>query len=66
MTQEEIKEKIENNNNLIKKLMEPNTFVLNNTIYTLLEENKKLQSICNHTFEDGYCIYCQKAKKEEN
>ena len=65
MTQEEIKEKVENNNNLIKKLMEPNTFVLNNTIYTLLEENKKLQSICNHIFENGYCIYCQKSKEEK-
>ena len=33
-----------------------NIFTLNNTVAKLLKENEELQNICNHSFEDGYCI----------
>ena len=44
--------------------MSPNIFTLNNTVAKLLKENEELQNICNHSFEDGYCIYCYKEEKE--
>ena len=30
----------------------------------LLEENEKLQSQCEHEYENGYCIYCYKQKED--
>ena len=56
----EIKERIDSNNKLIEDLMKPNTFVLNNTVRQLLQENADLQKKCNHEFEGGYCLYCYK------
>ena len=56
----EIREKINNNNKIIESLLTPNQFTLNNTISELLAENRKLQGLCTHKFEDGYCIYCDK------
>ena len=41
------------------------TFVLNNTISDLLEENEELRKRCPHEFgEDGACIYCDLEVKE--
>lgn len=60
MNLEEIKEKIDANNQMIEDLMTPNTFVLNNAILNLLKENERLQEQCTHKFEKGYCIYCYK------
>ncbi len=54
----EIRRQIDLNNQLIKDSLTPNTFVLNNVVSRLLEENKKLRQSCNHQFEDGICIYC--------
>lgn len=64
MRQLEIKKRIEENNKIIESLMTPNIFTLNNTIAELLTENKKLQEECEHSFEEGFCIYCMKG--EEN
>ena len=58
MTNEEIKTQIDANNKAIRDLLTPNQFVLNNTIRDLVESNKKLQQLCTHHFEDGYCEYC--------
>lgn len=60
MTNFEIKEKIDANNRKIEELLNPNEFVLNNTIKNLLAENDALQEQCNHEFVDGFCIYCYK------
>lgn len=60
MRLDEIREKIDINNNLIESLLTPNQFTLNNTVSKLLAENRKLQDLCTHKFEDGYCIYCDK------
>ena len=54
----EIKEKIDLNNSIIEKLLNPNQFTLNNTIKDLLKENDELQKQCTHNFVDGYCEYC--------
>lgn len=59
-----IRLKIDENNKTIEKLIKPNQFVLNKEISKLLEENKKLQEQCAHTYENGKCIYCDKEKKE--
>lgn len=56
----EIRKQIDINNKTIASLMTPNSFVLNNTVANLLEENRQLQSLCNHEFEEGYCVYCDK------
>lgn len=59
----EIKNKIDTNNRLIESLLDPATFVLNNEISGLINENEKLRESCPHEFEDGLCIYC--GKKED-
>ena len=58
MTQLEIKETIDRNNKLIKDLLDPSVFTLNNTVKELLRENDELQAQCAHSFVDGFCEYC--------
>ena len=65
MTNLEIKKKIDENNNLIQMLFEPNRFVLNNKIRDLLKENEDLQKQCTHSFVDGYCEYCYMEEPEK-
>ena len=64
MTNLEIKQKIDENNSIIEQLVTPNKFTLNNTVAKLLEENKKLQEQCHHSFINGYCEYCYAEGKE--
>lgn len=64
MKQLDIKQKIDENNKLIEKIMTPNKFILNNMVAELLYENKKLQDQCKHEFDDGICIYCYKVEEE--
>lgn len=59
MTKQEIRIKIDKNNALMEKVLRPNTFTLNNIVSDCLEENRKLQSICQHEVdEEGFCIWC--------
>lgn len=58
MTNLEIKQKIDTNNQVIETLLSPSEFTLNNTIRDLLKENDELQQQCTHNFVDGYCEYC--------
>lgn len=59
MSGAEIREKIIENNQRIEKILDKSIFTLNREIVTLREENKKLQSICHHEYDDlGFCIYC--------
>lgn len=58
-----IKEQIDLNNKLIQEAMQPNIFTLNNTISKLLAENEMLQQKCQHSFDEGYCIYCYKEEE---
>ena len=60
----ELKAKIDENNKMIERLLNPNQFILNNTVKELLKENDELQAQCEHEFEDGYCIYCYKQEDE--
>lgn len=55
---EEIKRKIETNNELIEKILDVGQFILNERIVSLAEENDALQKVCPHEYEDGLCIYC--------
>lgn len=64
MTQLEIKQKIESNNQIIESLFTPNQFTLNNTVRKLLAENAELQKQCQHQYDSGYCIYCYKEENE--
>lgn len=62
MSGEEIRQKIIENNKIIEQSLSP-TFVLNRAAQQAMEENKKLQNICPHEFDElGYCIYCDKEK----
>lgn len=63
MTQQDIKNKINENNSKIKQLFFSDTFVLNSEMSELLKENEELQKICNHVFSDGFCIYCMKEEE---
>lgn len=58
MTGEEIREKINHNNDLIAKSLDPSIFTLNKMAKDLLDENEYLRSICPHKFENKICIYC--------
>lgn len=61
-----IKEKIDYNNKLLERLIQPNIFTLNNTVAEILTENAALQQECPHRYdEDGFCIFCYKMKEGE-
>ena len=63
MTNLEIKQKIDANNQLIETILNPTAFTLNNTVKELLKENDSLQAQCTHNFVDGYCEYCYMEEK---
>lgn len=65
MTNLEIKQKIDEKNELIKIFFDPNKFILNNDVKKLLEEIEDLQKQCTHKFVDGYCEYCYIRENKE-
>lgn len=58
MTTEEIRKKINENNCKIKELTSPELFTLNAAVSSLIEENKKLQQICPHSYINKICEFC--------
>lgn len=64
MNGSQIKAKIDYNNQLIEELLSPNKFTLNNTVAKLLKENEELQKQCEHSYVDGFCIYCYKEEPQ--
>lgn len=62
MTKEEIKAKVLYNNAKIKELLDPSVFILQPEVQLLMEENEKLQLICEHEFVNGVCIICGKTE----
>lgn len=65
MTNLEIKQKIDCNNELISQLVAPGVFILNKDILNLLEENRKLRAQCSHHFVDGFCEFCYESEEVE-
>lgn len=59
----EIKKLIDEYNQKIVNCFYPNQFTLNNQILEITNEITRLQKLCEHEFQDGYCIYCY--SKEE-
>ena len=57
-TNEQIREKINQNNSIMQSLFNPTQFTLNEHINDLMQENVRLQMMCTHKFENGVCIYC--------
>jgi len=64
MNQNEIKQKILFNNQKLETLIKPGQFVLNPEIANLLKENDELRAQCNHEYENGVCIYCNKPMED--
>ena len=60
MKPEEIRDKINFNNKMIEKLVDPSIFILQPKIEAYLKENDELRKICAHEFVDGVCVYCGK------
>lgn len=58
MTGEEIRNKVNYNNNKIQSLLDPSVFVLQPEVLKYMEDNEYLKSICSHEYENGICIYC--------
>ena len=58
MKGEEIKDKINFNNQKIQSLMDPSVFILQPEIQKYMEENEYLKTICPHKYENEICIYC--------
>jgi hypothetical protein len=65
MTQLQIKEEIDKNNQLIEQLINPSQFTLNNAVRELLTRNAELQQQCEHSFVDGFCEYCYLMEEEK-
>ena len=64
MSNQEIHEKIEVNNDIIQSIMTPNVYTLNNTVAALIKENRELQKQCTHEFIDGYCRYLEEPGRD--
>lgn len=62
MTGEEIKNKINFNNQKIQSLLDPSVFILQPEVKKYMEENEYLMSVCPHKYEGGICIYCGQQK----
>lgn len=58
MTGEEIRNKINFNNQKIQSLMDPSVFILQPEVQKYMEDNEYLESICPHKYENNKCIYC--------
>lgn len=58
MNNQEIRKKIDENNQKLAKVFTPNSFILNNLADDIIKENERLQQQCQHEFRDGFCIYC--------
>jgi len=59
----DIAQKILYNEQKIKELIDPSTFILQPEVQKLMEENARLRSICEHEFdENGICVICGKTK----
>ena len=58
MTGEEIRNKINFNNQKIQSLMDPSIFILQPEVQKYMEDNEYLKSICPHEYKDNTCIYC--------
>lgn len=56
MNGNEIREKINNNNEKIRKLLD--TFMLTSEIKQLMKDNDELRKQCKHEYIDGVCKYC--------
>lgn len=53
----EIREKINDNNNKIRVLLDK--FILTDEIKVLIADNERLREECkNHEFVNGFCKYC--------
>lgn len=58
MSGNEIREKIDANNALIRDLMDKFDFTLNDKLNALLKLNEDLREICCHEYIDGVCKWC--------
>ena len=58
MTGEEIRTKINFNNEKFQSLLDPSVFILQPEVQKYIEDNEYLKSICPHKYENGVCIYC--------
>ena len=58
MTGDEIRDKINFNNQKIQSLMDPSVFILQPEVQKYMEDNEYLESICPHKYENNKCIYC--------
>ena len=58
MTGEEIRDKINFNNQKIQSLMDPSIFILQPEVQKYMEDNEYLKTICPHKYENRVCIYC--------
>ena len=58
MTGEEIRDKINFNNQKIQSLMDPSIFILQPEVQKYMEDNEYLKTICHHEYKNGVCIYC--------
>ena len=63
MTQQEIYENIISKREKIESLINPEVFVFNPEIARLEKEISVLQEMCQHKYENGYCINCGMEEK---
>lgn len=65
MKQEDIKTKMEGLQTTLVGIVTQGTFLHDTRFKEIVEEMKYLKSICEHTYENGECIYCRKEYNEK-
>ena len=63
MINEDIRKQIDYNNQIIDSLLQPDVFILDETVKKLLKENEILRQCCKHNFINGVCEYCDSLEK---
>lgn len=58
MVQQNIRETINKNNDIIEKSFTLGTFVLNEEAMLAQQQNAQLRQQCSHEFVDGFCVWC--------
>lgn len=67
MKGKEIRKEINFRQEVIKKLLDSNRFILNQDIVKMSKEIEELRKKCDHKFdENGICVYCGRITGENN
>lgn len=62
----EIRQEIDRLTAMLEEIISPSKFTLNNLVVEISTQIESIQSQCQHEFQDGFCIYCDKMNPEND